>query len=167
MALSNRQKLDRLDKKILAALQRNARVSKTQMSNEVGLSATRCAERMQRLEKSQIIRGYHADLDLRLLARFSYYIAQVRLFETTPPKMKQFEQAILSVDEIVACEAVLGSVDYILTVIALNTEAFQSIMDNLSVRENLRFDFTTFPVAKHVKFAHSLPLLALLDATES
>jgi Lrp/AsnC family transcriptional regulator of ectoine degradation len=165
MALPIRQKFDRLDQKILAALQRNARISKTQMSNEVGLSATRCAERMQRLEKAQIIRGYHADLDLRLLARLSYYIAQVRLFETTPPKMKQFEQTILGVDEIIACEAVLGSVDYILTVVAPNTEAFQRIMDNLSVKDSLRFDFTTFPVAKQVKFAHSLPLLALLDAT--
>ena len=163
MALSIRQKFDRLDQKILAALQRNARISKTQMSNEVGLSATRCAERMQRLEKSQIIRGYHADLDLRLLAHLSYYIAQVRLFETTPPKMKQFEQAILGIDEIIACEAVLGSVDYILTVVAPNTEAFQSIMDNLSVKESVRFDFTTFPVAKHVKFAHSLPLTSLLE----
>jgi len=163
MSLQGRPKLDKLDQRILATVYRNARISKTQMSDEVGLSATRCAERMQRLEKSQIIRGYHADIDFRLLARLSCFHVHVRLFDTTPPKMKQFEQAILTVDEITSCQAVLGSVDYILMVLAPNTEAFQGVMDDLSMRESLKFDFTTFPVSKHIKSPHAVSLLALIE----
>jgi Lrp/AsnC family transcriptional regulator of ectoine degradation len=133
------------------------------MSDAVGLSATRCAERMQRLEKTSIIQGYHADVDLRLLARLSFFHVHVRLFDTTPPKMKQFEQCVLPVDEIIACQAVLGSVDYVLTVVAPNTETFQTVMDGLSSRENLKFDFTTFPVSKNIKSPHSISLLALIE----
>jgi len=165
MSQLSRLKFDKLDQKILAALYRNARISKTQMSDEVGLSATRCAERMQRLEKAQIIRGYHANLDLRLLARLSYFNVHVRLFDTTPPKMKQFEQAVLGVDQIIGCLAVLGSIDYVLTVVAPNTEGFQAVMDDLSMRESPKFDFTTFPVAKHIKSSDAVSLLALLEET--
>jgi Lrp/AsnC family transcriptional regulator of ectoine degradation len=163
MPLPARPKLDRLDQKILSALHRNARITKTEMSDAVGLSATRCAERMQRLEKTSIIQGYHADVDLRLLARLSFFHVHVRLFDTTPPKMKQFEQCVLPVDEIIACQAVLGSVDYVLTVVAPNTETFQTVMDGLSSRENLKFDFTTFPVSKNIKSPHSISLLALIE----
>jgi Lrp/AsnC family transcriptional regulator, regulator of ectoine-degradation genes len=163
MPITIRPKLDKLDKKILSALYRDARISKTQMSDEVGLSATRCSERMQRLEKSQIVRGYHADIDFRLLAHLSIFHVHVRLFDTTPPRMKQFEQLILTVHEIIACEAVLGQIDYIMTVVAPNTEAFQQIMDGLSAHENLKFDFITFPVSKHVKSSHDVSLMSLIE----
>lgn len=78
--------------------------------------------------------------------------------------MKQFEQCIVPVHEIVACQAVLGSVDYVLTVAAPNTEAFQAVMDELSSRENVRFDFTTFPVSKNIKSPHAISLLALIES---
>lgn len=165
MALKDRPKLDKLDQRILAALFRNARITKSQMSDEVGLSATRCAERMQRLEKASIIRGYHADIDLRLLVRLSFFHVQVRLFDTTPPKMKQFEQYVGTVDAIIACQAVLGSVDYVLTVVAPNTEEFQSIMDYLSSRDGVKFDFTTFPVAKNIKVPYEVSLLSLIESS--
>jgi Lrp/AsnC family transcriptional regulator of ectoine degradation len=164
MPLAARPKLDRLDQKILSALHRNARISKTEMSDEVGLSATRCAERMHKLEKASIIQGYHADVDLRLLARLSFFHVHVRLFDTTPPKMKQFEQCIVPVHEIIACQAVLGSIDYVLTVVAPNTEAFQAVMDGLSSRENIRFDFTTFPVSKNIKSPQAISLLSLIES---
>lgn len=163
MSLPNRPKLDKLDQRILATLYRNARVSKTQMSDEVGLSATRCAERMQRLEKASIIRGYHADIDLRLLARLTLFHVHVRLFDTTPTKMRLFEQLILRRDEVIVCQAVLGSVDYFMTVVAPDTETFQSIMDHVSSEESIKFDFTTIPVTKSIKMPYMVPLMSLIE----
>ncbi|HKU17177.1 MAG TPA: Lrp/AsnC family transcriptional regulator [Steroidobacteraceae bacterium] len=159
-------KLDRLDLKILAALNRNARMTKTQMSDEVGLSATRCTERMQRLERASIIRGYHADIDLRLLARLSFFIVQVSLFDTTPARMRQFEQLVARVDVVISCQAVLGTVDYVMVVVASSTESFQTIMDDISQREGVKFEYVTFPVARHVKSAHGISLLSLLSQVE-
>lgn len=163
MSLPSRPKLDRLDQRILAALYRNARITKTEMGDEVGLSASRCAERMQRLEQSSLIRGYHADVDLRLLARLSLYHVHVRLYDTTPARMRQFEQLILRVDQIIACQAVLGSVDYTMVVVAPDPETFQIIMDDLSSREGVKFDFTTFPVTKNIKVPAGVSLLSLLE----
>lgn len=157
-------RLDKLDRKILAALYRDARISKTRMSEEVGLSSTRCAERMRRLEKSSVVRGYHADVDLRLLARLSFFHVQVRLFDTTPAKMRQFEQVISRIDVVISCQAVLGTIDYIMTVVAPSTEEFQAIMDDIAAREPVKFEFVTFPVAKQVKSPHAVSLLALIES---
>ena len=56
-------KLDNLDRRILAALQRDGRLSNVQLSEEVGLSPSPCLRRVRLLEQSGIIRGYHAELD--------------------------------------------------------------------------------------------------------
>jgi Lrp/AsnC family transcriptional regulator of ectoine degradation len=154
--------IDRLDKKILNVLHRNGRITKSDLSQEVGLSSTRCSARMDRLEKSLLIRGYHADIDLRLLARLSFFHVQVRLFETTPVRMRQFEQLVARTDVIISCQAVLGTVDYQLIVIAPSTEAFQAIMDDIAQRE-VRFEFVTFPVSKHIKHPHNVALSSLID----
>ncbi|MBL4836887.1 MAG: winged helix-turn-helix transcriptional regulator [Kordiimonadaceae bacterium] len=63
-------KLDKLDIKILSALSRDGRMTKLQLSEEVSLSATPCWGRMKKLEKSGIIKGYHAAFDIRSLAGF-------------------------------------------------------------------------------------------------
>jgi Lrp/AsnC family transcriptional regulator of ectoine degradation len=156
-------KLDQLDKRILAALHREGRITKVRMSEVIGLSATRCCERMQDLEKTGIIRGYHADIDLRKLARLSVFQVHVRLLNRAHAEMRQFERFVAGVDEIIACQAVLGSVDYVMQVVATDVESFQLIMDELSAQENLEFEFVTFPVVKSVKGAHSVSLLSILD----
>lgn len=161
-----RSKVDLIDRKILAVLHREGRITKTRMSDQVGLSATRCWERMQALEKTGIIRGYHADVDLRRLARLSIFQVHVRLFDTSPAKLRQFEAFVHKVDEILSCQAVLGNIDYILTVVAPDVESFQVIMDDISSRDTIKFEFVTYPVAKNVKTAHSVSLLSLMNLSE-
>jgi Lrp/AsnC family transcriptional regulator of ectoine degradation len=159
-------KLDQLDKKILAALHREGRMTKVRMSEVVGLSATRCWERMQGLEKAGIIRGYHADIDLRKLARLSLFEVHMRLSNTTPAEMRQFEKLVAGMDEIVSCQAVLGTVDYIMQVAATDVESFQAIMDRMASRESPKFEFVTFPIAKTVKAAHSVSLLSIIESAD-
>lgn len=154
--------LDRLDQKILASLYRDGRITKTKMSEEVGLSATRCWERMQKLERGGIIRGYHADIDLRRLAKLSLYQVQVSLSNPSSAKAQQFERFVARIDEIVSCHAVLGTVDYLMIVAAPDTETFQAIMEDISSRETIGFDYITYPIAKTVKSAHAVSLLSLI-----
>lgn len=157
-----RPKIDRIDRKILAALQRDGRITNTRMSEEVGLSATRCWERVKRLERSGVIRGYHADIDLRRLAKLSLYQARITLSNTTPTKAQMFERFIKGEDAVLSCHATLGNYDYILVVAAQDTESFQSVMDRILVEGCVDFEFVTSPVYKSVKSSTSSSIAALI-----
>jgi Lrp/AsnC family transcriptional regulator of ectoine degradation len=154
--------LDAIDYKILAALHRDGRISKTRMSVEVGLSATRCWERMQRLEQEGFIRGYHADIDMKRLAGLSYFVVQVRLLDSSVARARQFERLVANVNEIVGCQAVLGTVDYFLTIAADGVDSYQRIIEELSNQDAVKFEFVTFPISKTLKTPYSVPLSASL-----
>ena len=155
--------LEALDHKILAALHRDGRMSKTKMSVEVGLSATRCWERMRRLEKDGIIRGYHADIDMKRLASLSFFLVQVRLIDSSAARVRQFERLVANVNAIVDCQAVFGTIDYFLTIAADGVDSYQRIIEELSSQDAAKFEFVTFPISKTLKTPYSVPLSAALD----
>lgn len=161
-----RKDLDRIDLKILALLHREGRVTKAAMGDQVGLSASRCWERMKKLEKSRIIRGYHAELDLGRLAKLSTFVVQIKLTDYSYAKAKVFEAGIVAQPNIIACQAVLGGVDYLMTVAAFGIEHYQTIMDRLLETLNVSFDYVTLPVTKKLKGEASLDLAALLATAE-
>src|SRR5580698_10266532 len=105
--------VDRICLNILAALFSHARISKVQMSAQVGVSASRCYERMRHLEQVGIIRGYHADIDLTRLTSCMQFYVEVKIPST---HSKQFEKAALQTAEIISCHAVLGHTDYVVVV---------------------------------------------------
>ena len=140
--------IDRIDLNILAALFSHARISKVQMSAEVGVSASRCYERMRHLEQAAIIRGYHADIDLTRLTSCMQFLVEIKVSST---HSKQFEKAVLQTAEITSCQAVLGHTDYIIVVVAASVEKYQAIMDKLRVSTDGEFDFVTFPVSRTIK----------------
>ncbi|WP_395444115.1 Lrp/AsnC family transcriptional regulator [Caulobacter sp. UC70_42] len=161
-----RKDLDRIDLKILALLHREGRVTKAAMGDQVGLSASRCWERMKKLEKSRIIRGYHAELDLGRLAKLSTFVVQIKLTDYSYAKAKVFEAGIVSQPNVIACQAVLGGVDYLMTVAAFGIEHYQTIMDRLLETLNVSFDYVTLPVTKKLKGEASLDLAALLATAQ-
>lgn len=143
--------VDHIDLNILTMLFSQARVSKVQMSTEVGVSASRCHERMQRLEQSGVIRGYHADIDLARLASSLQFLVQIKLLNDTAARTKQFEKVVLKIPEIVACQSVLGHIDYIITVVAASIEKYGEVIAELRAHGGGEFDFVTFPVSKSIK----------------
>jgi Lrp/AsnC family transcriptional regulator of ectoine degradation len=157
-----RKDLDRIDLKILALLQRQGRVTKAAMGELVGLSASRCWERMKRLEKSKIIRGYHADVDLGRLAKLSTFVVQIKLTDYSYAKAKVFEAGVVGLPNVVGCQAVLGGVDYLVTVAAFGIEHYQTIMEHMLDTLNVSFDYVTLPVTKKLKGEANLDLTALL-----
>ena len=140
--------IDRIDLNILAALSGRARISKVQMSAEVGVSASRCYERMRHLEQAEIIRGYHADIDLTRLTSCMQFLVEVKVSST---HSKQFEKVVLQTAEVISCQAVLGHTDYIIVVVAASVEKYQLVMDKLRASADSEFDFVTFPVSKTIK----------------
>ena len=147
------ERIDQIDLNILATLFSRARLSKVQIGGLVGISAGRCYERMRRLERSGIVRGYHADIDLARLAGAMQFLVQVKLAKDTPPHAQQFEKAVMKSSEIIFCERVLGNINYVLIVIAGSIEKYQALIAELRVRSIDEFDFITLPVSKTIKSA--------------
>lgn len=153
-------KLDSIDLKILGVVQRQGRITKLALAEQIGLSATPAWLRLRKLEKAGIIRGYHADLDLRLIAPLTSVLVEVTLGSHRQADFDRFERAVRDVPEIVACWAVGGGVDYILKIVARDIDAYQRLVDDLLSREIGIDRYFTYIVTRTVKDQPLDPALA-------
>ncbi|HJV27064.1 MAG TPA: winged helix-turn-helix transcriptional regulator [Aromatoleum sp.] len=120
--------MDRIDLKILAELQNNARISFVELARRVGLSKTPCAERVRRLEDSGVIRGYYADLDPVAMDSGHVVIVQVLLSGTTAQELRLFNEAVQRIPEIQTCQMIAGDFDYLLTVRTRDIHTYRSVL---------------------------------------
>jgi Lrp/AsnC family transcriptional regulator of ectoine degradation len=143
--------VDRIDLRILATLFSSARISKVQMGAEVCLSASRCHERMRQLEETEIIRGYHADVDIARLASCLRFLVTIKLLNYTGARARQFEKTMLRIPEIVSCRSVLGHIDYMIEIVTASVERYQAVIAELRTQSENEFDFVTLPISKSLK----------------
>ena len=111
MAAKRQPALDRIDVKILAALQRDGRSTNQKVAEAVGLSARACLERVRRLESAGVITGYQATVELAHLSRPVNIFAEIVLERQA--HRSGFERRIAGIDEVVECWEVSGTVDYL------------------------------------------------------
>lgn len=127
-------KLDRTDRRILAALQKDSSISNQDLAEQVGLSPSPCSRRVKQLEDEGYIQGYVARLNQSKLGlKLTAYI-QVALDRHTPDRFLEFDRIVNSCPEIVECCLVTGqSADYTMKVIVPDMEAFQVfILDTIT-----------------------------------
>lgn len=124
-------KLDRLDLKILAQLQRSGRITNVELADTVGLSPSPCLTRVKRLEKAGYISGYCATLNLQKLGEFLTVFTEITLVEHRSGDFSRFESRIRKVDEIVECHLVSGGYDYLLKFITRGVAHYQSIIEGM------------------------------------
>jgi len=117
--------LDRIDRKILAALHGNGRMSNLELADLVGLSPTPCGRRVKRLEDLGVIEGYEAQISPAALGLSICVMVSVRLAKQTPDAAAQFVEAIRGQREITECLLVTGNVDYLLRVWVKDIEALR------------------------------------------
>ncbi|MCJ8156580.1 Lrp/AsnC family transcriptional regulator [Sphingomonas sp. LaA6.9] len=158
---SSPQSLDQLDLKILSVLREDGRISKVQLAKAIGLSPTPCSMRIDRLEAARFIRGYHAEIDVERLGNLSQFIVTVSIKDCTPEKSRQFEAILSESINIVECDAVFGSIDYVMRIFAQNVRHYHEIMAPFLVME---IDYTTYPISKNVNDRASLDLLQMIGA---
>lgn len=156
-------KLDAYDVRILAALQRDGRMTKLRLAEEIGLSPSPCWERMRRLESAGLIRGYHADIDADRILHPATILVEITLRSHHAQDFERFQQAIANVNEIVECYATGGGIDYLMKVVALDIDHYQRIIDSLLEAEVGIDRYFTYIVTRQVKQAHGLPLVHLLQ----
>jgi len=119
-----RIKLDDIDRRILAALQRDGRLSMVDLAGQVGLSATPCLRRVKRLEQAGVITGYAAIIDAAATGRSLHAFVQVNLENHAEETVKAFQRAIMARPEVVACYPISGEFDYLLQVMVPDLEAY-------------------------------------------
>lgn len=124
-------KLDRLDFKILAHLQRNGRVTNVELADAVGLSPSPCLSRVKRLEKSGYITGYGAHIALAKLGSTLTVFTEVTLKDHRSADFSRFEQRARTISEIVECHLVSGGYDYLVRFIARDVGHYQEVMESI------------------------------------
>ena len=155
-------RLDQRDIAILRVLAAEGRISKTDLADRVGLSATPCWERLRRLEKAGLIEGYRAEIALRKLGPHVTVFVAAELADHTAARFRAFEEAMGRYDEVVACWALGGGFDYFLQIVTRDIDAYQRLIDAmLDARIGLARYFT-YVVTKPVKGPAPPPFEALL-----
>jgi DNA-binding Lrp family transcriptional regulator len=142
-----RIKLDRIDRRILRALQAEGRITNVELARRGGISAPPCLRRVRALEEAGIIRGYHADLAPEALGYGVTVFAQVGLSSQAEADLKAFEELVANWPEVREAYMLTGDADFLLKIVAADWDSFQRF---LSAR------LTSAPNVSHVKTALTL-----------
>ncbi|MEM9013870.1 MAG: Lrp/AsnC family transcriptional regulator [Pseudomonadota bacterium] len=118
--------MDALNLKILHELERNGRISNTDLAARVGLSASACLRRVQELERLGVIKGYRAVLDRGKLGAAVTVFVMVGLTGQLKKDADAFEQAMAAAKEVRECHNITGAVEYLLRVEAPDFAAYKA-----------------------------------------
>ena len=119
--------IDATDRRILAALQKEGRVSNAELSERVNLSPSACHRRVQRLETEGYIDAYVALLNARKLDRPTTVFVEITLSGQADEVLDAFEREVRRVPDVLECHLMAGTADYLLKVMAHDTEDFARI----------------------------------------
>ncbi len=121
-------KLDPIDRKILAELQADGRMTNVELAKRVGISAPPCLRRMRTLEEAGYIRGYHADVDSRELGFEVEVFAMVGLRSQAEADLSAFEARCRDWPLVRECHMLNGEVDFVLKCVAPDLSSFQTFL---------------------------------------
>lgn len=121
-------KLDTIDRKILAELQEDGRMTNVELAKRVGISAPPCLRRVRTLEEAGYIKGYHADVDPRMLGFEVQVFAMVGLSSQAEADLVAFEERCRAWPFVRECHMLNGDIDFILKCVAPDLSTFQSFL---------------------------------------
>lgn len=124
-------RLDRIDIRILAQLEKFGRITNYELSGVVGLSPSPCLQRVKRLEKAGFIKRYRAEIDWKRIYGHVTVIVEVTLKHHVASHFHEFERLIARVPEVTHCYALCGGFDYTLHFTCRDIESYQRISDEL------------------------------------
>ena len=150
--------MDKVDRKILAELQKNGRASLQEISQAVGLSSTPCWTRMKRMEESRVIERYTVNLNAEALGLGETVMVQVTLDSHSDNTLEKFGEILASIPEVVEAYLVSGEYDYLLRIAVKDTKDYERLLrEKLYKIKGIRHSKSSF-VLRTLKKA-DLPLL--------
>ena len=120
--------MDKIDRKILAELQRNGRASLQEISQAVGLSSTPCWTRMKKLEETGVIERYTVNLNADALGLGETVMVQVTLDSHSDNTLEKFGETLASIPEVVEAYLVSGEYDYLLRIAVKDTKDYERLL---------------------------------------
>ena len=122
-------KLDRLDRKILAQIQSNGKISNLELAEKVGLSPSPCARRVKQLEDSGLLLKTVTLLNREMLGLKLHALVQVSMDRHTPDRFEVFEETLEDCPEVMSCMLITGqSADYMVEVLVSDMDAYQAFL---------------------------------------
>lgn len=119
--------LDTADRRLLALLQRDGRLTNAELAERVGLSQSACHRRVKQLEESGVIVGYTAVVDRKKLGLNLLAYVFVKLEQHAENQLDAFARGVNAIDDVVSCHAISGSGDYLLKVAVADMDAFADV----------------------------------------
>ncbi len=143
--------IDTTDRRILAELQRNGRITNVELAGRCHLSPAACLVRVRALEQSGYIQGYRAILDPAKLGQAMVVFVEIRLDRTTSDAFKRFASAVAGIPEIVECHMVAGGFDYLIKVRVESMAVYRDVLTKVLVELPAVRETHTFAVIEEVK----------------
>ena len=125
--MAGMMELDATDRRILSALQKEGRLTNAELSERVNLSPSACHRRVQRLEAEGYIDAYVALLNSRKLDRPTTVFVEITLSGQADEVLEAFEREVRRVPDVLECHLMAGTADYLLKVVAMDTDDFARI----------------------------------------
>ncbi|APG94076.1 Lrp/AsnC family transcriptional regulator [Sinorhizobium americanum] len=154
-------KLDRIDIKILNALQKNGRMTNVELSEIVNLSPSPCLMRVKKLQTEGYIEGYSARINIGKLGETLTVFTEITLKNHRQIDFARFLATIEKVDQVIECHLVSGGYDYLVKFVTTGIEEYQTIMERLIDREIGIDKYFSFVVLKSPLVKAHMPLTNL------
>ena len=154
-------KLDERDLRILAILQQEGRITKTELAERVNLSPTPCWSRLKRLEKLGFIEGYRAKIALKRFGLTMVFM-EAELESHRATDFARFEAEIHKIPEITGCWSVGGGIDYLIQLMVRDIDTYQRLVDRMLEMGIGLKRYYTYIVTKAIKEDAPAPLESLV-----
>jgi Lrp/AsnC family leucine-responsive transcriptional regulator len=156
--MTERKTLSKIDFRILDELQKNGRISYAELARRVGLTTSPCMERVKRLEKEGIIKGYTALLDPEYLQSNLIVFVQIRLARMSHDSFEEFKEAAVAIEEVQECFLISGNFDYLIKARVSNMDHYRKFLGDTLLSLPGVQESTTLVVMEQVKDTTNLKL---------
>lgn len=149
--------LDRTDLRILDILQREGRISMTELGERIGLSTSPCAERVRRLERAGVITGYHARVDPRALGKSLLVFVEITLAQKSGEVFDRVRRELHTLPEVMECHLVAGSFDYLIKARLQDMADYRDLLDHILRRLGVPAQSHSYVVMEEAKETTYVP----------
>jgi len=150
--------LDAQDCRLLSQLQQDSTLTNQQLAERVGMSASPCWRRIRALEEQGVIQGYGARLDRRRLGWGVLAFIRIKIDSHSDDEARAFEDAIRTLDPVIACYSIAGDADFLLQVVAESLDTYTDFAMTVVRRLPRIKEMQTTFVLKEIKPLQGLPL---------
>ena len=157
---NNQYRLDEIDRRILAALQQDGRLTIADLATRVGLSASPCHRRVRILEDEGVIERYVAVLDQRAVGLPVSVFVSIKLESQREDALQKFAKAIAPWPEILECYLMTGPRDYLLRVVVADLAAYETFLKTKLTRLSGIGSIESSFALEQVKYTNKLPVEA-------